>query len=786
MPRRPAALALIVAMLAVTAPALADAPKVDDLSPAGARRGEPTVVAFRGANLGPNPRLVAPFACAVEAGGDSDAGTWRARLTPAAEVAAGVYLVRVVTDGGLSNPIPLVVGQLPQAAEAEDNSRFEVAQAVNAPVVIEGQSPGNDVDFFKFSGLKGQRVVIDAACARLGSGVDPSLRLTTGARKFLAANDDAAGLGIDARIVAELPEDGEYVVELSDSRYAPGARPSYRLTIGAVPVADEVFPLGGRRGETVGLELRGGTLPGTRVGAATLTAPAGAVEFHPGLTDALLGLAGPTDPVLQVELPGPLAVGDLPELREPADPAAAPIRAVAPVVLNGRIDPPGDEDRFTLVAAPGAKYQVTVAAAVLGSDLDGTLTILGPDGKNLATADDAPIGPRAGRRGNQRNPMTLVTPDPALEFTAPAGNGPVELTIALRDLEGRGGVGFPYRIAVEPDAPGFDLVLGDSQVSVPRNGWEALIVTADRDGYDGPIAVEVADPPAGLIVRPAQIAPGQGAGALGLSATADAGFGPVELRVVGRAEGPTGPIVVEATRTVVVAQQNNVPVATRSQRVLPAAPATAEPVGLELPADPVVIALGTGTTVKVAVRRDAGADSALTIKPAGPLPKGLAVPDAPIAEKAGEAAVTINAAPDAAVGRSTIAMAASGKLADQDRSFALPVVLVEVVRPATIELTTTAVEVTAGQAVEVKGKVVRRGAFAGPVTVRLDDLPAGLKAEPATVAAEATEFTLSLAAEPTAAPVEAKAKAVGVFKIGDQDDPAPPTAPLAVKVLVAP
>ena len=54
----------------------------------------------------------------------------------------------------------------------------------------------------------------------------------------------------------------DYVVEISDSRYQGGGRPIYRLVIGAVPMAEEVYPIGGRAGETIGLELRGGTLAG--------------------------------------------------------------------------------------------------------------------------------------------------------------------------------------------------------------------------------------------------------------------------------------------------------------------------------------------------------------------------------------------------------------------------------------------------------------------------------------------------------------------------------------------
>ena len=124
-----------------------------------------------------------------------------------------------------------------------------------------GRRRAIDVDYFRFAGKKGERIVVDAQCARIGSGVDPSIRLTTAGRAYVASADDSAGLLTDARLTATLPEDTDYVIELSDSRYQGGGRPVYRLVVGAVPVADEVFPLGGRQGETVGFELRGGTCP---------------------------------------------------------------------------------------------------------------------------------------------------------------------------------------------------------------------------------------------------------------------------------------------------------------------------------------------------------------------------------------------------------------------------------------------------------------------------------------------------------------------------------------------
>ena len=135
----------------------------------------------------------------------SEASNWKVKLNVAADVAVGVYPIRVQTDDGISNPFLLAVGQLPQVDEKEENSTFELAQAIpEPPLVVEGKVAGNDVDFFRFRGRKGQRIVVDAQCARIGSGIDPSIRLTAAlpSRAYVASADDSAGLATDARLTA--------------------------------------------------------------------------------------------------------------------------------------------------------------------------------------------------------------------------------------------------------------------------------------------------------------------------------------------------------------------------------------------------------------------------------------------------------------------------------------------------------------------------------------------------------------------------------------------------------
>ncbi|MDR3633383.1 MAG: hypothetical protein P4L84_06065 [Isosphaeraceae bacterium] len=781
MTRRTTGLAVALG-LGLAAPAAAAPPSIGGTAPLGAQKGTVTEVAINGGNLAGNPQLIAPFpfTLASPAPADSNVGTWKIKLLVDPSTAIGVYPIRVKTDDGLSNPFLFAVGQLPQVAEKEENSTFESAQVVPSPVVVEGQTAGNDVDFFKFPGKKGQKIVVDAQCARIGSGVDPTIRLTTVNHTYVASADDSLGLLTDARLWVVLPEDGDYVVELSDSRYQGGGRPVYRLVIGPVPMAEELFPIGGRQGETVGLELRGGTLPDMRIGAATVKGAPGSEVFPARITNQMLGISAPGEPVVEIESLAPLSVSEVPELRE-AIGTSTPTRGAAPVVFNGRIDPKGDDDLFVLAVTPGQKLHIEVEAADVGSALDGVLQVLGANNAVLATADDTTI-PATGKKGKGAG---IVSPDPTLDFTVPAGLN--EVSLKLRDLEGRGGTGFPYRIVVAPSGPTFELALNDPQISIPKGGSALVGVTVVRKDYGGPITLNVKNPPAGVVVRPGTIADGQLVGAFSVSAAPDAAFGVALLDVVGEGKGPAGPIVVPAEKAIVFAQQGAppavLPTNTVTQHGLAAAPALPTPIVLDAPSAPVEIAHGLGGPVTIKATRTAGADTALAITTL-PLPPGVTVPAANIAAKAGDGAVTVNVAPEAPLGLVTVALVAKGKVNNVDLTLAVPAVTLNVVRPASLEMAAPALEVKAGATFELKGKVVRKGPFKEPVTVKINGLPAGLKADPVTVAPESTEFTAKVVADPKAAAATATANVVLAYQVNKKDYPPAPVS-LAVKVLPA-
>ena len=83
----------------------------------------------------------------------------------------------------------------------------------------------------------------------------------------------------------------------------------------------------------------------------------------------------------------------------------------------------------------------------------------------------------------------------------------------------------------------------------------------------------VANPPAGLSVRPGVIAAGQVTGVLSLSATADAKFPAAPIRLVAKAQGANGPFERLAVKPMVYAQQAPLPTCSITQYGLVAAPA---------------------------------------------------------------------------------------------------------------------------------------------------------------------------------------------------------------------
>ncbi len=736
----------------LTLPQIAPAapPTITRIAPQGAQPGQVVDLVITGTGLSPQTRLLLPFAAAQELIPDPKPAPTqvRLRLTVKGDVPPGAYPIHVINEEGLSALRLFSVDAFPSVAEVEDNSTFAKAQKVTPPVIVDGQCAGGDVDFFRFPARKGQRLVLETVSARLGSAVLPQLRLTDAEQRFLAG-DDSQSLHGDARLLFTAPADSDYVVELSDTRYRGGAPAHYRLILADYDTSDEVFPLGGRQGQPVKLTLRGGT------------------HAHPL---QWVGELPPRSDFIPLPQPRPgmalprLARGEHPEIVVP-DASTQPIKLDSlPVTVNARIDRPGRKDRFVLPVKSGERYRFAIDAERLGSKLDGVLRLTDSMGRQLALADDVLLPAVPGQQ-------PVPSADPVLDFAIPAGINSVQIEVS--DRTGRGGIGFGYRLTVEPATADFWVELPATEVNVPKGGSAALIVPIQRRGYDGPVALTIADLPPGLTIQGGHIPPGSTRGVLTVSAVENPASlpAPVFLAVEGKALLPDGKeLRRQATSRLLVCRDAGASSASLLLNRVALALTNPEPLAVLAaapPPAPLQVVLGYPLNVPVRISR-AKTQSALAVTVSGldprspapnqPAPLPTTINFKPAAPAAGETAM-LTLTPGLAVpeGIQDVIIQGKARVGPADRTVTGPALTLQVVRPFAVEMPPKPVELIAGQTVTVPLKLLRQAVCKEPIQVRLTGLPAGvtLAAPLQPLTADRGEVTIPLKVDAKANPGKA-------------------------------
>ena len=562
-------------------------PLLTELQPRGAERGKPFKLTVIGRDL---PEVIqirstmpAAFTQVLETDPNAPVMNTPGRVAfflvePKADLAPGVYPVSIEGKTGISNVLLFTVGTFAEKIEEESapnsrpnlNDSIETAEPVQStPVTLNGTLRGAERDMYRVYGKGGERRVFEIEARRSGSAIDPVLRILDGSGKLLARSEDAPGAGLDARIEFTFPNEGYYYVEVHDARFSKQAQNYYRLKMGSYQFFDGVFPLGGRRGEVASVSFEGGNASAAKKSSIDLRT----LPEHRDLV--------PTVPPGGSETPIVFAVGDEPEVMEPATPVQAP------VVINGRLDKPGQVDKFRVNVTPGDALLIEMQARELGtSRIEGIITAYGPDGKKLDSAGDKPLPEDVfAVQGTSR-----TSSDPFLNLKVP--DGAREITLAVEDLAERGGPHFGYRLSVRKIAEDFRLSLASPLVNIPAGGTAVVNVAADRRGYNGPIQLSVDGLPAGVKAQggyiPREYVDANNArtfnrrGVLILSAESEVTLDPRELIVYGEGKTDAGESIKRRARGPGVAI--DVTGATAQGVVDRQRPLTAPWLGLDLPA----------------------------------------------------------------------------------------------------------------------------------------------------------------------------------------------------------
>jgi len=439
----------------------------------------------------------------------------------------GVYELRVATRQAVSSISHLLVTDFPVVEETKSgNNTPQSAQPVSLPSAICGVCERDeDVDCFRFSGVRGQRITAQVYAQRVTECIhimlvkhpiyhmNSILTLLGPSGQVVVENDNF--YGGDSFLHCELPETGEYVVRIRDVRYAGSEKFSYCVELSDRPFLKAMFPMALQAGTSVEAQPIGYGFDGAP--SVKLTTD----------DDQLLGWKpiryqasnGPTNEVPLLTSPHrQYAVGAKSDSLESAT------QIVVPCGISGRVAKPNEAQFFAFNAHKGQYYLFEVEAHRHGLPLDGLIEIFNTDGEKLAEADDSPGSPHA---------RSWSAKDSRLRFQAPADG---RYYVSVRDLNGRGGEHFVYYLRAEPDGPDFEL-FGEYYYAMLAPGTRMLWFAGIRrlNSFDGPVTLGIEGLPTGVKLTPATIPAGMNHCALILTADKDAKIDASLVRVFGKA-----------------------------------------------------------------------------------------------------------------------------------------------------------------------------------------------------------------------------------------------------------
>lgn len=509
----------LLSVLFLAATAFAAPPEVTSLYPAGAQRGT-TAQVTSGGTFAKWPPLIWVDGPGLKIEPAADQG--KLNVTAAADALPGLYWVRLMDAEGASVPRPFFVGTLPETLEQEPNDAPKKPQEVASSSIINGKLlKANDTDHFAVGLKQGETLVASLMAHQLlGSPMDSVLQVCSADGTVLVQENDSRGL--DPQIAFVAPTDGKYLVRLfafasepnSSIQFAGGDTYIYRLTLTAGPFADHALPLAVQRGQAGELRLGGWNL--TDAPVPLPIAPTDLRQTFLWQPENAAGLV-------------PLQITDHPpNVALATSSPEQPQDCAIPTSMTGVIESPKDEDVFRVPGVANQRLLIRVESDALGYELDPVLSITDDKGTQLAQQDD---------QGNGR--------DPELSFTPPRDE---PLRIVVRDLYGRGGKRFVYRLTIMPLLPSLELSVaaGSFQVT-PGKPLEIPITIDRRNGLAGEIEIRAIDLPTGVTADAVKSAD-QGETAksvkLVINASAEAQSG--MFRIVGTTAGEK-PLVQSAT-----------------------------------------------------------------------------------------------------------------------------------------------------------------------------------------------------------------------------------------------
>ncbi len=733
---------------------------VDYLLPRGGGRGATVSVEFHGSFL-ENPKEVIFYEPGITASGfvpNAKPGDgFKVKFQIAPDCPLGEHVLRVRTATALTDAVTFWVSPFQTVYEFEDkigqNDTFATAKSVPLNSTVEGQilpGPQVDIDLYKVEAKEGQRLSVEVEAARLGTlhtggENDLAVRILDAAGKELGRNDDSALYVQDPVLSMLAPKSGTYFIEIKQQVYYSPRQAYYRAHIGTFSRPTAIYPAGGQSGTQLQARVLGDPA-GERTVAIPLPAKAGNFPYYGEAPSA-----------------NTLRVSNYPNvLWEESVGKAWP----CPTALNGILDQPGTVHTYRLAMKKGENWKVQVYARTLGAPVDPHIWIRAANNpKNLLDADDARLVD-LGQPSSRGTWYVKDQQDPVAIFKAPSDG---EYLLGIEDTTGAGGPDHVYRVEIEParDTIYTHITMSEGYqmprltgLIVPRGGrWTLDVQLAPGLGnnYKGDLELEADGLPKGVTMIAPRVT--KGATRVPVQFVAAAGAEPQAalIRILARPVDRSVKLDSESRQGfALINRGGELPWHFVFLDRYALAVTDPAPFRVKLTAPPIALMQGGELTLNVTVERDKGFDGPIEMQTDW-LPQGVSKePTITVPAGKSEATFKLQANDKAATGAYQIAMNASTTGGDSYSGIgrvrvSSEFVELKVAEPyLSIEFTRTAVE--RGKQGELTGTIKLNRSFEGKATLKLMQLPSGVKmVEPGpSITAKDRLVTFRLEADPDA------------------------------------
>jgi hypothetical protein len=352
-----------------------------------------------------------------------------------------------------------MIDNLPTIQRAGKNTSPQSAQPISPPAAIEGACESLASDFYMFDIKAGGKLTFDLLAQRLGSRLDPVIRITDESGREVAYCDDTPGLGSDCRFTHTFTP-GRYRIEIRDADYQGGSEFRYRLRIGEFPAATVAFPLAGERNSKTAVEFGELDLDSyKKTGVSLGNAPRQNIELKTKSSGAAAGFVS----ILIADAPDFVATAPNHSLQTAA-------RVVIPIAISGRFESVGEKNFYQFDAKKGDHLSIRAQTRSVNSRCDLFLQLFNSTGAKIGES------------------KAIAADEGSIDATIPSDGA---YKISAEDLGRGAGPAYVYRLEIMQPGSGFSLTAESDKLQAVAGTVAKLKIKCIRHDFDGPITLSL-------------------------------------------------------------------------------------------------------------------------------------------------------------------------------------------------------------------------------------------------------------------------------------------------------